>query len=103
MTSDDHDQLRINTLRAICVDAVQAANSGHCGSPIRMATTDYVLRQRLIRFDPDRIIRGNDDRFDALGRKTARPCSRALLVRALTRAGDERTGVPCTEKSPMAT
>ena len=63
MTSDDHDQLRINTLRAICVDAVQAANSGHCGSPIRMATTDYVLRQRLIRFDPDRIIRGNDDRF----------------------------------------
>ena len=63
MTSNDHDQLCINTIRTLCMDAVQAANSGHPGSPMGMAPTAYVLWQRFLRFDPDQTIWGNRDRF----------------------------------------
>jgi transketolase len=45
------------------MDAVQAANSGHPGSPMGMAPTAYVLWQRYLRFDPDDPIWGNRDRF----------------------------------------
>src|SRR6188768_3196086 len=53
----------INTIRTLCMDAVQAANSGHPGSPMGMAPTAYVLWQRFLRFDPDDPIWGNRDRF----------------------------------------
>src|SRR5204862_4158686 len=45
------------------MDAVQAANSGHPGSPMGMAPTAYVLWQRFLRFDPDQTVWGNRDRF----------------------------------------
>jgi transketolase len=45
------------------MDAVQAANSGHPGSPMDMAPTAYVLWQRFLRFDPDDPIWPNRDRF----------------------------------------
>ena len=45
------------------MDTVQAANSGHPGSPMGMAPTAYVLWQRFLRFDPDQTIWGNRDRF----------------------------------------
>src|SRR5262245_893030 len=57
------DKLAINTIRTLCMDAVQAANSGHPGSPMGMAPTAYVLWQRFLRFDPDDPIWGNRDRF----------------------------------------
>ena len=57
------EQTAINTIRTLSMDAVQAANSGHPGSPMGMAPTAYVLWQRFLRFDPDDPIWGNRDRF----------------------------------------
>ena len=57
------ERLSINTIRTLCMDAVQAANSGHPGSPMGMAPTAYVLWQRFLRFDPDHPLWGNRDRF----------------------------------------
>src|SRR5437763_13793058 len=57
------EKLAINTIRTLCMDAVQAANSGHPGSPMGMAPTAYVLWQRFLRFDPDQTVWGNRDRF----------------------------------------
>jgi transketolase len=57
------DQLSINTIRTLAMDAVQAANSGHPGTPMAMAPTVYTLWQRFLRFDPDDPIWPNRDRF----------------------------------------
>src|SRR5438445_35357 len=57
------DQLSINTIRTLSMDAVQAANSGHPGTPMAMAPLVYCLWQRLLRFDPDNPIWMNRDRF----------------------------------------
>src|SRR5262245_44245879 len=57
------EKLAINTIRTLCMDAVQAANSGHPGSPMGMAPTAYVLWQRFLRYDPGDPIWGNRDRF----------------------------------------
>src|SRR4051794_14504982 len=57
------ETLAVNTIRTLCMDAVQAANSGHPGSPMGMAPTAYVLWQRFLRFDPSDPIWGNRDRF----------------------------------------
>jgi transketolase len=45
------------------MDAVQAANSGHPGTPMAMAPVVYCLWQRFLRFDPDDPIWPNRDRF----------------------------------------
>src|SRR3954449_8802082 len=57
------EKLATNTIRTLCMDAVQAANSGHPGTPMGLAPTAYVLWQRFLRFDPDDPIWGNRDRF----------------------------------------
>jgi len=57
------DQLCINTIRTLAMDAVQAANSGHPGTPMAMAPVAYCLWQRFLRFDPDDPIWPNRDRF----------------------------------------
>jgi transketolase len=57
------ERLSINTIRTLAMDAVQAANSGHPGSPMGMAPTAYVLWQRFLRFDPNDPIWPNRDRF----------------------------------------
>jgi len=57
------EKLAINTIRTLCMDAVQAANSGHPGTPMSMAPTTYCLWQRFLRFDPDDPIWPNRDRF----------------------------------------
>ncbi|GAA4572484.1 transketolase [Planotetraspora kaengkrachanensis] len=59
----DLDTLSINTIRGLCVDAVQKANSGHPGTPLGMAPVAYTLWQRFLRFDPDDPIWPNRDRF----------------------------------------
>jgi transketolase len=61
--SVDLDQLSINTIRTLSMDAVQQANSGHPGTPMAMAPVIYTLWQRQLRFDPDDPIWGNRDRF----------------------------------------
>src|SRR6266496_205596 len=57
------DQLSINTIRTLSMDAVQAANSGHPGTPMALAPLVYCLWQRRLRFDPDNPIWVNRDRF----------------------------------------
>ncbi len=59
----DLDQLCINTIRTLSIDAVQKANSGHPGTPMAMAPVVYSLWQRQLRFDPDDPIWPNRDRF----------------------------------------
>ena len=49
---DDLDQLCINTIRTLSIDAVQAANSGHPGTPMALAPLVYTLWNRVMRFDP---------------------------------------------------
>jgi len=60
---DDLDQLSINTIRTLSIDAVQAANSGHPGTPMALAPLVYTLWNRVMRFDPADPIWPNRDRF----------------------------------------
>ena len=57
------DQLCVNTIRTLAMDAVQAANSGHPGTPMALAPVVYCLWQRILRFDPSHPIWPNRDRF----------------------------------------
>jgi len=57
------DQLAINTIRILTVDAVQKAKSGHPGTPLDAAPTAYALWQRILRFDPKNPDWINRDRF----------------------------------------
>ena len=59
----DIDSLSVNTIRTLCIDAVQAANSGHPGTPMAMAPVVYELWQNILRFDPSDPIWPNRDRF----------------------------------------
>jgi transketolase len=59
----DLDQLAINTIRTLAIDAVQKANSGHPGTPLDAAPTVYTLWQRILRYDPQRPDWLNRDRF----------------------------------------
>ena len=62
-TTQAIDQLCINTIRTLSMDAVQAAKSGHPGTPMALAPVVYCLWQRFLRFDPDHPIWPNRDRF----------------------------------------
>ncbi|MGJ0492490.1 transketolase [Methylobacter sp.] len=57
------DQLCINTLRTLSIDAVQKAKSGHPGTPMGAAPTAYCLWQRFLRYDPADPEWPNRDRF----------------------------------------
>jgi len=59
----DIDQLSVNTIRTLSMDAVQQANSGHPGTAMAMAPVVYCLWQRFLRFDPEDPIWPNRDRF----------------------------------------
>jgi len=59
----DLDEVSVNTIRTLAMDAVQAANSGHPGTPMAMAPVAYTVWQRFLRFDPGDPIWPNRDRF----------------------------------------
>ncbi len=63
MNQAELDILSTNTIRTLCMDAVQQANSGHPGTPMAMAPVMYVLWQEFLRFDPEDPIWPNRDRF----------------------------------------
>ncbi|HUK83931.1 MAG TPA: transketolase [Verrucomicrobiae bacterium] len=63
MTDENTVRLTINTIRTLCMDAVQQANSGHPGTPMALAPVAYCLWQRFLRFDPAHPIWPNRDRF----------------------------------------
>jgi transketolase len=60
---DALDQLAVNTIRTLSMDAVQQAKSGHPGTPMALAPVVYCLWQRVLRFDPSHPIWPNRDRF----------------------------------------
>jgi transketolase len=57
------EQLSVNTIRTLCIDAVQQANSGHPGTPMAMAPVVYALWNHVLRFDPKNPLWPNRDRF----------------------------------------
>jgi transketolase len=57
------DQLCINTIRTLSIDAVQQAKSGHPGTPMALAPLVYTIWNRVMRFDPQDPIWPNRDRF----------------------------------------
>jgi transketolase len=62
-TGTQLDQLCINTIRTLSIDAVQKANSGHPGAPMALAPVAYCLWQQFLRYDPEDPIWPNRDRF----------------------------------------
>jgi transketolase len=63
MTDAQLDQLSINTIRTLSIDAVQQAKSGHPGTPMALAPLVYTLWNRVMRFDPQDPIWPDRDRF----------------------------------------
>ncbi|MEW5735030.1 MAG: transketolase [Thermodesulfobacteriota bacterium] len=63
MTVQDMDTLCINTIRALCMDAVQKADSGHPGAPLGMAPAAYVLFTKVMKHNPRRPDWPDRDRF----------------------------------------
>jgi transketolase len=63
MTEQELDQLAINTIRTLSIDAVQQAKSGHPGTPMALAPLVYTIWNRVMRFDPKDPIWPNRDRF----------------------------------------
>ncbi len=86
-TTQDLDTLGINTIRTLCMDAVQKANSGHPGTPMGVAPVAYTLWQRFLRFDPTSPIWPNRDRF-VLSEGHASTLLWSLLHLSATRAVD---------------
>src|ERR1700741_2009310 len=62
-TDAEMDQLCVNTIRTLAIDAVQQANSGHPGTPMALAPLVYVIWNRVMQFDPRHPIWPNRDRF----------------------------------------
>jgi transketolase len=63
MPDDKMEQLAINTIRTLSIDAVQAAKSGHPGTPMALAPLVYTIWNRVMRFDPQDPIWPDRDRF----------------------------------------
>jgi transketolase len=63
MNDPKMEQLAINTIRTLSIDAVQAAQSGHPGTPMALAPLVYTIWNRSMNFDPQDPIWPNRDRF----------------------------------------
>jgi transketolase len=63
IAATEPDQLCINTIRTLSIDAVQQAKSGHPGTPMALAPLVYTIWNRVMNFDPRDPIWPNRDRF----------------------------------------
>jgi len=63
MNNPDLEQLAVNTIRTLSMDAVEAAKSGHPGTPMALAPLIYTLWNRVMNFDPEDPVWPNRDRF----------------------------------------
>jgi transketolase len=63
MNNDELDQLAINTIRTLSIDAIEQAKSGHPGAPMALAPLVYEIWNRVMNFDPKDPIWPNRDRF----------------------------------------
>src|SRR3954464_16004166 len=57
------EQTSINTIRTLAMDAVQAAKSGHPGTPMALAPVAYTLWNKVLRYDPSEPRWSARDRF----------------------------------------
>ena len=75
LTETELDQLSVDTIRTLSIDAVQQAKSGHPGTPMALAPLVYTIWNRVMRFDPEDPIWPNRDRFvlsNEIGRASCR-------------------------------
>jgi transketolase len=96
LSSQELDELAINTIRTLSIDAVQQAKSGHPGTPMALAPLVYVIWNEVMRFDPQDSIWPNRDRF-ILSNGHASMLLWSLLYLTQTRAVNaqyERLGEP---------
>ena len=63
MTEKTTEELAIDTIRTLSMDAVQKANSGHPGAPMALAPVAYTIWQKHLRYDPKNPIWPDRDRF----------------------------------------
>jgi transketolase len=63
MNNEQWEQLSINAIRTLAIDAVQQAKSGHPGTPMELAPLAYAIWNRVMNFDPQDPIWPNRDRF----------------------------------------
>jgi transketolase len=63
MGYSDIDQLAINTIRVLAIDATSKANSGHPGAPMGLAPSAHVLFSKFMNFNPKNPKWLNRDRF----------------------------------------
>lgn len=63
LTSQTVEQLSINTIRALAMDAVQKASSGHPGTPMAMAPAAYTIYTKFLRHNPENPEWKDRDRF----------------------------------------
>lgn len=63
VASSGIEQLAINTIRTLAMDGVEAANSGHPGTPIALAPVTYTLWNHVLRYDPNDPAWPDRDRF----------------------------------------
>ncbi|WP_321492088.1 transketolase [uncultured Desulfobacter sp.] len=61
--TNNQDQLTVNTIRALCMDMVQKANSGHPGAPMGLAPAAYVVFKHFLKQNPTNPSWVNRDRF----------------------------------------
>src|SRR6266478_9166526 len=88
------DELCVNTIRTLCIDAVQQAKSGHPGTPMAMAPVVYTLWQEFLGFDPEDPIWPNRDRF-VLSAGHASTLLYSMLHLTRVKAVNEKYEVPC--------
>jgi transketolase len=62
-TNNPLDQLCIHTIRALAMDGVQKANSGHPGAPMGLAPAGYLIWDKFLRHNPANPQWANRDRF----------------------------------------
>jgi transketolase len=92
MSADKTAQLSINTIRALAIDAIQKANSGHPGTPLDAAPTAFTLWQQVLRYDPDHPNWLNRDRFVLSGGHAS------MLLYALIHLAGIKAANPSYEK-----
>ncbi len=63
MTETSIDDVCVDTIRTLAIDAVEKAKSGHPGAPMALAPVAYTLWQRFLRYDPADPTWPNRDRF----------------------------------------
>src|SRR5690349_25178287 len=92
------DELAVTTIRTLAMDAVQAANSGHPGTPMALAPVAYCLWQRFLRFDPDDPIWPNRDRFVLSCGHASMLIYSLLHLAGVKRSEERRVGKECRSR-----